>query len=312
VSASDNPEDHAMPLLEHLVELRRRLFYSALAFILAFLVCYFFAPQIYGFLVEPLAKVLAEKGGERRMIFTALTEAFFTYVKVAAYAALYISFPVLAGQIWAFVAPGLYKQEKRAFLPFLIATPVLFTMGAALVYYVVLPMTWKFFVGFETSAGDSGGLPIQLEAKVSEYLSLILTMILAFGVAFQMPVLLTLLAKVGMISSETLRSKRRYAIVLNFIIAGVLTPPDLMSQLSLALPLLVLYELSILSCRLVERQRAEAEAAEEAELKAASQSAAASSSAAPASDVATSPDPVAPAVAEANEVEETDFNLPHR
>jgi sec-independent protein translocase protein TatC len=252
---TDNPDDHKMPLIEHLIELRKRLLISSVAFILSFILCYFFAKQIYGFLVQPLADILSSRGENRRMIYTALTEAFFTYMKVAAFAAAFICFPVWAGQLWAFVAPGLYKHEKKAFLPFLMATPILFLAGAATVYYLVLPVAWKFFLSFETMGADSGGLPIELEAKVGEYLSLVMKLIFAFGVAFQMPVLLTLLARVGIISWADLVAKRRYAIVGVFIAAAVLTPPDIVSQLSLALPMLVLYEISIFSCRWVEKAR---------------------------------------------------------
>jgi sec-independent protein translocase protein TatC len=250
---SDNPDDHKMPLMEHLIELRRRLLISSVAFILSFILCYYFAKEIYGFLVRPLADILATRGENRRMIYTALTEAFFTYMKVAAFSAAFVCFPVWAGQLWAFVAPGLYKHEKKAFAPFLAATPVLFLAGAATVYYLVLPVAWKFFLSFETMGVASGGLPIELEAKVGEYLSLVMKLIFAFGVAFQMPVLLTLLARVGIISSADLVAKRRYAIVGVFIAAAILTPPDIISQLSLAVPMLILYEVSIFSCRWVEK-----------------------------------------------------------
>ncbi len=258
-SASDEDVDeYRMPLLEHLVELRQRLLYSAIGFIILFFICYYFAPQIYEFLTRPLAHILAEKGGERRMIFTALQEAFFTYVKVAFFAAMFLSFPLIATQIWKFVAPGLYRQEKAAFLPFLIATPVLFFIGGALAYYVVFPLAWRFFLGFEIPAGE-GALPIQLEAKVDQYLGLVMQLIFAFGLCFQMPVVMTLLARVGMVSSQGMREKRRYAIVLAFVAAAVLTPPDIISQVSLAVPIVLLYEISIFCARMVEKRHSAAQ-----------------------------------------------------
>jgi sec-independent protein translocase protein TatC len=251
----DTIDDKPMPLIEHLLELRTRLLWSIGAFIIAFAICYYFSTQIYGFLARPLADILHQQGGgERRMIFTALYEAFFTYLKVAFFGAFCISFPMWATQLWLFIAPGLYRSEKRALLPFLLASPVLFVLGAALAYYFIFPLAWKFFISFETPPGG-GALPVQLEAKVSEYLSLVMHMILAFGVAFQLPVALTLLAKVGIISAAGLKKGRRYAIVGMFAISAIITPPDIISQIGLAVPLILLYEISIITAGMVAPKR---------------------------------------------------------
>lgn len=242
-------EDDTMlrqPMLAHLLELRGRLIRCLWAIGLAFLGCYYFASDIYGFLVKPLAEAMG--GQDRRLIYTGLAEAFLTYIKLALWAACLAAFPAIAVQIWRFIAPGLYRHEQRAFLPFLIATPVLFTLGAALAYYFVMPLAWHFFLSFESPAAVTG-LPVQLEARVSEYLSIAMTLIFAFGIAFQLPVLLVLLVRVGLLTVEQLVAFRRFAIVLIFVVAAVLTPPDVLSQLLLALPLLALYEISILAAR---------------------------------------------------------------
>ena len=240
--------------VEHLTELRSRLVKSIIYLFIFFIVCYFFAENIYGFLLAPYAEAVKDDEVGRRMIFTALQETFITYLKVAFFAAMFIASPIILTQIWKFVAPGLYKNEKKALLPYLIATPVLFLLGGMLVYYLIMPLAIKFFLSFETSAHLSN-LPIQLEAKVNEYLSLIMRLIFAFGISFQLPVLLSLLARAGFIDSEYLKKRRKYVIVIIFAVAAILTPPDPITQIGLGIPLLILYELSILSVRLIEKKK---------------------------------------------------------
>jgi sec-independent protein translocase protein TatC len=259
IDEKDDPiDDKPMPLLEHLVELRKRLLWSVVAFICCFAVSYFFAGEIYYFLAEPLATVLREQGNPNpHLIYTQLYEAFFTRIKVAFFGGAFIAFPVMATQIWLFVAPGLYRSEKRAFLPFLAATPVLFLLGAALAYYFVFPFAWRFFASFQDPTGG-GGVPIELLPRVSEYLDLVMKLIFAFGITFQLPVALTLLAKVGIVNSKQLKKFRRYAVVVMFVVAAILAPPDIITQIGLAVPLMLLYEISIIAATFVEPKQTEA------------------------------------------------------
>ena len=264
-------DDREMPLLEHLLELRNRLMYACGAVLIGFVLCYLVSDHIYAFLTQPLADICLSsvaKEGERalctRLIYTDLTEAFFTYVKVGFFAGAFLTFPFVAAQLWLFIAPGLYKNEKQAFLPFLVATPVLFFMGGAMVYYFIFPLAWRFFLSFQTPGGD-GVLPIELEARVGEYLDLVMKLIFAFGLCFQLPVALTLMGRVGLISSDGLVRNRKFAIVGVFAVAAVLTPPDIFSQVGLALPILALYEVSIVLVRMAEKKRRATEEAEEAE-----------------------------------------------
>ena len=238
----------------HFIELRTRLLNSLIFIFLAFITSYIFAEQIYNFLVEPYANAVKDGEISRRLIFTALHETFITYIKVAFFSAIFLGSPVLLIQIYKFIAPGLYKNEKRAILPYLIFTPILFLFGGLLVYYVVMPLAIKFFLSFET-IGSNSSLPIQLEAKVNEYLSLIMRLIFAFGISFQLPILLNLLAKIGIVNSNYLRTRRRYVIVIIFALAAILTPPDPITQVGLAIPLLLLYELSIFTVRFSEKKK---------------------------------------------------------
>jgi sec-independent protein translocase protein TatC len=252
-----NPEDDIdqtkAPLIEHLIELRRRLIYCIVTVLGFFVFCYVFAQDIYNFLLIPYQFAV---GGDTRidLIYTAPQEFFFTQLRVAFFGAIVLSFPMLAAQLYMFVAPGLYRNERQAFLPFLVATPVLFILGAALVFFIVMPLAMRFFLSMQQVG--SGPIHIQLTARVSEYLHLITTLILAVGICFQLPVLLTLLARAGMVSSGWLRQQWRYAVVIIFTVAAILAPPDVVSQIGLAVPTLLLYELSILSVKYVERKRA--------------------------------------------------------
>ncbi len=260
---NDEVEASRMPLLAHLIELRQRLIRAIAAVLVAFVVCFIFAKQIYNVLLIPYVWAASAHGDVPRLIYTAPQEYFITQMKVALFGALFIAFPVIAIQIYKFVAPGLYKNERQSFVPYLIATPVLFIVGALVVFSIMMPLAMRFFLSLEQPGGN-GVAAIDLLPKVDEYLGLIMTLILAFGLVFQLPVVLTLLARIGIVSSDMLKGGRRYAIVLAFIAAAVLTPPDLISQFSLALPTLLLYEGSILSVKLVERRRARDEAAREA------------------------------------------------
>ena len=263
-SPEEDLKESEAPLIEHLAELRTRLIFSIIALAVLFVLCFFVADHIYNFLLGPF---IAAAGSPEavRLIYTAPQEFFFTKLSVALFAAIFLAFPIIASQVYAFVAPGLYKNERMAFLPYLVATPICFLIGAAVVYYGIMPLALGFFLGMQQT--DPNGVSIEMVTRVSEYLSLIMTLLLAFGVCFQLPVILTLLAQVGLIGVDNLKAWRKYAIVAIIVIAAFLTPPDPISQIGLALPLLALYELSVFAVRIVEKRRRarEAELAKELE-----------------------------------------------
>lgn len=255
--SKDDIEESSAPLVEHLVELRQRLIKAVIAIAIFFVICFFFANDIFNILVIPYEQAAGENQN-LTLIYTAPQEFFFVQLKIALFGSLFISFPVIANQIYKFVAPGLYKNERQAFLPFLIATPVLFIIGACLVFFLIMPLAMSFFLSMQ-QVETEGRATIELLPKVSEYLGLIMTLIFAFGLVFQLPVVITLLARAGLVTADGLKSKRKYAVVLAFVAAAVLTPPDPISQLGLATPTLLLYELSIISARIIEKKRLERE-----------------------------------------------------
>ncbi|GIL00911.1 MAG: Sec-independent protein translocase protein TatC [Alphaproteobacteria bacterium] len=259
--SQDDIDASSAPLIDHLVELRQRLMRSVIAIFVFFVVCFFFANPIFNLLVIPYERAAGESTN-LELIFTAPQEFFFVQVKIAFFGALFLAFPVIATQIYKFVAPGLYRNERGAFLPFLVATPILFLIGAAIVYFLIMPLAMMFFLSMQQT-GVEGAPTIKLLPRVSEYLGLIMTLIFAFGLMFQLPVVMTLLARAGLVTSETLAAKRKWAIVLSFVAAAILTPPDPLSQISLAVPTILLYEISVYAARIVERRQRERQAAQE-------------------------------------------------
>ena len=249
---ASNSKLKEMSLIDHISELRKRLLWSFVYIIIVFVICFYFADNLFSFLAKPLVTLMDTKNGQG-FIYTALQEAFFTELKIAFFFALFFSFPLVAIQIWKFIAPGLYNKEKKAFLPFLIATPILFFAGGSMVYYFIAPIAWKFFLSYQNI--NTTGVPIRLEAKMGEYLSLMMRFIFAFGLAFQLPVVITLLAKANLVTYTTLKKFRKYAIVIAFLSAAFLTPPDPFSQISLALPIILLYEISIYLAKIIQKNK---------------------------------------------------------